>query len=207
MADVVALPSRPAAVRTAADARPGRASRPDRAERRMARGLRRGDERALEDLYRAYGPATFGYLQRALGDRAAAEDVQQQVFTEVWRRGPDYDPARSSLLTWVMTITRSRAIDHLRRRVPEPQDPADAERLLGAADDPGHDELAERWRLAALLARLPAEERALLRLRFQGGFSQSEIAERAGIPLGTVKTRMVRGLDRLREALEAEDAR
>jgi RNA polymerase sigma-70 factor, ECF subfamily len=176
---------------------------PDRAERRLAARLRAGDTDALAAAYDAYGAATFGLLQRMLGDRAAAEDVQQQVFTEVWRRAGDYDPRRAGLLTWVLTIARSRAIDHLRRRVPEPRDPQlpDARTVEAEADA-----LLERWRLAQLLGRLPQDERALLRLRFYDERSQSEISAATGIPIGTVKARMVRGLTRLREMIEAEGA-
>ena len=174
---------------------------PDRSERRLAARLRTGDPDALAEAYRTYGAATFGLLVRLLGDRAAAEDVQQQVFTEVWRRAGDYDPRRAGLLTWVLTIARSRGIDHLRRRVPEPRDPQLPDPRAVPADA---DELLERWRVAHLLGRLPENERALLRLRFYDELSQSEISAATGIPIGTVKARMVRGLTRLREMIEVE---
>jgi RNA polymerase sigma-70 factor (ECF subfamily) len=189
---------------TSAPARSGaRRRRPARAERRLAARLRAGDPGALEDAYRAYSAATFGLLLRLLGERGAAEDVQQQVFTEVWRRAADYDPRRSGLLTWVLTIARSRAIDHLRRRIPEPRDPQLSDARTVASDA---DALLERWRLAHLLGRLPEDERVLLRLRFYDELSQSEISAATGIPIGTVKARMVRGLTRLREMIEAEGA-
>jgi RNA polymerase sigma-70 factor, ECF subfamily len=180
-----------------------RRRRGDRAERRLAVRLRAGDPDALADAYDAYGAATFGLLVRLLGDRGAAEDVQQQVFTEVWRRAGDYDPGRAGLLTWVLTIARSRAIDHLRRRVPEPRDPQlpDARTVPSDADA-----VLERWRMSHLLGRLPDDERELLRLRFYDELSQSEITAATGIPIGTVKARMVRGLTRLREMIEAEGA-
>lgn len=178
-------------------------SSPERRDRRIAEGLRRGDERALTGLHDAYGRTVFGYLVQALGDRGRAEDVFQQVFTEVWRRGDRYDPARASLLTWIMTIARSRAIDELRRRVPEPRDTS--VHLAGEpAEEPAADALVERWTVAALLARLPEDEALLLRLRFHEDLSQREIAERTGLALGTIKTRMVRGLERLRDLAEDE---
>jgi len=198
-ADALTLPA-PASAPVAGAAR---RRRPDRAERRLAARLRAGDGDALAAAYDAYGAATFGLLVRMLGDRAAAEDVQQQVFTEVWRRAGDYDPRRAGLLTWVLTIARSRAIDHLRRRVPEPRDPQRADPRTVAGDA---DALIERWRIAQLLGRLPEDERALLRMRFYDELSQSEIAAATGIPLGTVKARMVRGLTRLREMIEVEGA-
>jgi RNA polymerase sigma-70 factor (ECF subfamily) len=198
-ADAVTLP----APRSAPASGGERRRRPDRAERRLAARLRGGDADALGDAYDAYGAATFGLLVRMLGDRAAAEDVQQQVFTEVWRRASDYDPRRAGLLTWVLTIARSRAIDHLRRRVPEPRDPQLPDPRTVEEDA---DALLERWRVAQLLGRLPEVERTLLRLRFYDELSQREISATTGIPMGTVKARMVRGLTRLREMIEAEGA-
>ena len=108
-----------------------------------------------------------------------------------------------------MTIARSRAIDQLRRRVPEPRDPAGSLALLEGEADPGAsiDDLVEQWRMAHLLGRLPAEQADLLRRRFYGGRSQSEIAAETGIPLGTVKMRMVQALARLREMIDEEGDR
>jgi RNA polymerase sigma-70 factor, ECF subfamily len=174
-------------------------------DERLVAGLREGDAAALRELYDRFGRVTFGFLLKAIGDRGAAEDVQQQVFLEVWRRADRFDPGRGSLLTWVMTIARSRAIDHLRRRVPEPIDPGTAPEPSGGEEQV--DALAEQWRLRALLDRLPAAESELLRLRFYGELTQSEIAARENIPLGTVKTRMFNGLRRLREMIEEENGR
>jgi len=159
-------------------------------------------------LHADCGRTVLGFLIRSLGDRGAAEDVFQQVFLEVWQRGPSYDPERAAPLTWVMTIARSRAIDHLRRRVPEPRDPTGAIALLEGEADPAADvdALAERWRFAALLARLPQHEADVLRRRFYEGATQREIAAATGTPLGTVKTWMVQGLERLRDLVDAEEA-
>jgi RNA polymerase sigma-70 factor, ECF subfamily len=174
-------------------------------ERRLIKGLRDRDPGALQEAYDRFGRITFGFLVKTLGDRGAAEDVQQQVFLEIWRRADRFDPERGKLLTWVMTIARSRAIDHLRRRVPEPIDPDTAAAAADAPSGEGEIEaLADQWRMRTLLDRLPATEAEMLRLRFYGGFSQSEIAAREGIPLGTVKTRMFSGLRRLREMIEEE---
>lgn len=178
---------------------------------RLVAGLRRGDPDALAQAHRDYGSAVLGYLRRILRDPAGAEDVHQEVFLEVWRRGPSFDPDRSSLGTWILMIARSRAIDHMRKRVPEPRDPlgpggfAVSER----SDDPetSPDALVERWGMAMRLGGLPEHEAAVLRMRFHDGLSQVEIAERTGIPLGTVKTHMVRGLRRLRAIVDDEDGR
>ena len=167
----------------------------------LAARLNAREPRALAELYERYGPACFGFLLGVLRDRPAAEDVQQQVFLEVWQRATTYDAERGGFMTWIMTIARSRAIDHLRRRTPEP---------VGTLEDreemePDTDEieaLAERWRLAGYLRTLHPEESLVLRMRFYEDLTQTEIAERTGIPLGTVKMRMVSGLDRLRARLE-----
>jgi RNA polymerase sigma-70 factor, ECF subfamily len=183
-------------------------ARSDTEEQRLVERLRERNPGALRDVYARFGRVTFGFLVRTLGDRGAAEDVQQQVFLEVWRRSDRFDPERGKLLTWVMTIARSRAIDHLRRRVPEP---VDHESAAASAEAPsGVDEieaLADQWRMRALLDRLPSAEEKLLHLRFYAGLSQTEIAQREGIPLGTVKTRMVSGLRRLREMIDEENGR
>ena len=105
---------------------------------------------------------------------------------------------------WILQIARSRAIDHLRRRVPEPRDPMSTVAVAERADETGVDELLEYWYVAGELARLPDEEAELLRRRFYFGQSQSQIAAETGVALGTVKSRMVSGLGRLRDALEDE---
>lgn len=182
---------------------PGPRRLPHREQQRIASALRAGDPDALRDLHGWLSPMLTGFLRQALADRDTADDVAQQVWAEVWRRGGDYDEARGSLTTWVLTIARSRAIDERRRRRPVPVEP---DRLPEAAQDgPAEvDRLVERWHVAQLLTTLPDEERELLRLRFWEGLSQTEIVERTGTPLGTVKTRMVRGLERLHERLQAE---
>ena len=177
----------------------------DPEEGAIASALARRDPDAIRLVQERYGRVLGGYLRQALGDPGASEDVLQQVLVEVWRRGPDYDPKRASLMTWMMTITRSRAIDHLRRRVPEPVDNVEMLDRPEAPVEDHLDELVERWRLAELLGRIPHQEALLLRMRFYEDLSQAEIAERIGVPLGTVKSRMVSGLARLRELIVRED--
>jgi RNA polymerase sigma-70 factor (ECF subfamily) len=172
---------------------------------RLARRLAVGERAAFEQLYRRHGATTFAYLRSQLRNRAGAEDVQQQVWLEVWERRSSFDPARASFLTWVMLITRSRAIDHQRRRQPEPRDPQLDLDPLGGVEEARTDELLERWRVADALQRLPHEEAEMLRMRFQDQLTQPEIAERTGVALGTVKMRMVDGLARLRDLLAEEE--
>ena len=180
---------------------------PDSGDAALAEALRARRPGALEAVYERFGRVTFGFLLKTLRDRQLAEDVQQQVFLEVWQRAPSYDSARGSLMTWMMTIARSRAIDQLRRRVPEPigvpGEPAIESKAPVEPD--AADALVERYRVAALLSRLPSEERRLLQMRFYRELSQTEIAEQTGIPLGTVKMKMVRALERLRELIEEEE--
>lgn len=177
-----------------------------RADRQAARALQDRRPEALALVMQAYGQTIMGYLTQLLRDRTTAEDVLQQVLLEVWQRGPSYDPERAGLLTWVLMIAKSRALDERRRRVPEPVDPssvADPAALTRASeDDP--ERMLERWRVAALLERLPRDEASLLRLRFYDDLTQTEIAARTGISVGTIKTRMVNGLAQLRDLLEAE---
>ena len=143
----------------------------------------------------------LGYLRRFVA-RDDAEDVLQRVFYEVWRNRDRYDPTRS-LEAWVLGIARKRAIDQLRRRhanvVP-------IDELRDIAGDDGR-ELAERYARAgevrSALARLPNEQREVLTLAYFGELTQTEIADRLGVPLGTVKARAFRGLRRLADLLGA----
>jgi RNA polymerase sigma factor (sigma-70 family) len=163
--------------------------------------LAAGEEGAINECYSALGPMVLGYLRRFV-PRDDAEDVLQRVFYEVWRNRDRYDPARS-LEAWVLGIARKRAIDQLRRRhanvVP-------LEELRDIAGDDGR-ELAERYARAtevrAALERLPAEQREALTLAYFGDLTQTQVAERLGVPLGTVKARTFRGLRRLADILGA----
>lgn len=176
----------------------------DPAEVDLVARLQREDEGAIAVFEERYGRVLTGFLRDSLPDPGTAEEVRQQVLTEVWRRGADYDPARASVLTWALMIARSRAADERRRRRPTPIDPTTVE---DSVEDPELDGLLDRWRVAALLERIPSGEAGVLRMRFYEGLSQSEIAARTGVPLGTVKTRMIRGLARLRELIGEEEAR
>lgn len=176
----------------------------DPAEASLIAALRAESEGAIAAFEERYGRALTGFLRDSLPDPATAEEVRQQVLTEIWRRGGDYDPGRASVLTWALMIARSRAADERRRRRPAPVDPVTIEE---AGDDTELDGLLDRWRVAALLEQIPAAEAAVLRMRFYEGLSQSAIATCTEVPLGTVKTRMVRGLARLRELIGKEETR
>lgn len=165
--------------------------------------LTEGRPEALEDAYRALGPLVIAYLRRYLPP-PDVEDVLQRVFYEVWRSRDRYDP-QQPLRAWVLAIARKRAIDHLRKRrdvvVP-------IEAMRDVAGEDGR-EAAERFAWAdevrAALDLLPDLQREVIRLAYFGGFTQTEIAAALDIPLGTVKTRTARGLQRLAALLH--DAR
>lgn len=176
----------------------------DAADEPIARALASDDPAAIEAIWREYADGVLAVALRGVGERAAAEDVRQQVFAELWERRASYDPDRGTVRAWVMTIARSRTIDHLRRRVPtadtEAVERARAPAAGGAFESP--EAAVERIGVAELLRRIPARESGLLRMRFYDGLSQREIAERTGMPLGTVKMRMVQALERMRGLLE-----
>jgi RNA polymerase sigma-70 factor (ECF subfamily) len=162
--------------------------------------LNRGDPAALEDAYRALGPLVMSYLGRYVPP-PDVEDVMQRVFYEVWRVHERYDTAQS-LRGWVLGIARKRAIDHLRKRrdVVVPM-----ESMREIAGEDGRD-FADRlsWadEVRGALAMLPDMQREVLELAYFDGYTQSEIAGALRIPLGTVKTRTARGLQRLAGLLE-----
>ena len=156
--------------------------------------LAKGDSRAVEDVYEALGPRVLSYLRR-LVPYDEAEDVMQRVFFEVWRSRDRFDPDRS-LEAWVFAIARKRAIDYL-RRPHHVTVPIELVRDLADADGRETADSLVWARGAPLLDRLPAEQREVLQLAYFGGRTQVEIAEQLGLPLGTVKARMFRGLRRM----------
>ncbi len=183
-----------------------RSATADHRERRIAARLARRDPAALADLHELTSRAAFSVILGIVRDRGHAEDVHQQVYAEVWRRAGQFDAARGSLLTWVLTIARSRALDHLRRRTDQPTDTDVLVAIGGSEEDRAFDDIIDRALVGEALARISEHERELLRLRFWEGLSQTEIAERTGLPLGTVKSRMLAGLRNLKLHLEAEGA-
>lgn len=174
-----------------------------------------GDDAALGALYDRWSPLVHSLVQRLLDDRDEAEDVVEETFWQAWRQAARYEASRGAVSTWLITIARSRALDRLRARRRVREDPwsqlADSERARasvddgggGSAGDPHHaTEAAERRTLvAAALDALPREQGDIIRLAYFGGFSQSEIAERTGQPLGTVKTRTRLAMEKLRGLL------
>jgi RNA polymerase sigma-70 factor, ECF subfamily len=170
----------------------------------LLHAVARGDEGALARLYDQYRVILFGLLLRILGSREEAEDVLQDVFIQVWRRAKDFDHKRGKPFTWLVTLTRSRAIDRLRllgarNRLAESAAKDQVEAVSDALSDTiesGQREIVQR-----ALSQLPAEQKEALVLAYYEGLTQSEIASQLGTPLGTVKTRMRSGMMKLRSLL------
>ena len=166
--------------------------------RRMAAG----DSEALAAFYDAYAPLAFGLLRRMLRDVEEAGEVLQEVFWELWRAAGEYDPRRGSPEAWVTVRARSRGIDRLRsvRRREEMFVAPTSETTVAVPDVAGNPSslVEDREMARGALRELPAEQRQVIELAYLQGMTQSEISARLGLPLGTVKTRMRLGMERLR---------
>ena len=163
----------------------------------------RGDDDALGVLYDRFGSLAFRLAFRILRDRALAEDAVQEAFLAVWRSADAYKRERAKPSTWILTVVHRRAVDLVRREQSRRGEPLEVapEPSVGPVDE---DAVLRDRRAAvqAALTQLPGDQRQALELAYYGGLTQSELAERLGVPLGTVKSRMFAGLGRLRELLE-----
>jgi len=162
----------------------------------------RGDETALAELYDRFSAPAYGLARRILRDDNLAEDAVQEGFLDVWRGAGRYLPERGRASSWLLMLVHRRAVDLVRRSERRRADVLDdvADRVGGSVEDEGWLRL-ERERVQGALKGLPDSERESIELAYYGGFSQSEIAERLGQPLGTIKSRTFSGLRRLRELL------
>jgi RNA polymerase sigma-70 factor (ECF subfamily) len=203
-------PSRPPYLEreSAASAVPGGAAA-EQDDASLLRRMAEGDEQALGVLYDRWSPIVHGVVARMLRQPDDVEDVVEEAFWQAWRQASRFDPTRGAVQTWLLTIARSRALDRvrsLRRRREEPLEGDDGQAVTQqtAEGDPGLDaESSERRSIVvAALADLPREQREALELGYFSGLSQSEIAERTGQPLGTVKTRMRLAMQKLRGQLQ-----
>ena len=166
----------------------------------LLRYVAAGETDALRALYDRYGSVLYGLAYRTLGDRQLAEDCVQEVFVTAWRSAERYDPRRASVTTWLFTILRNKTVDALRRRSRRPADPLPErwpdDEAPDAADVVAANDQGER--VASALAELPPNQLEAVSLAYFEGLTQSEIADRLGVPLGTVKGRLRLALDRLR---------
>jgi RNA polymerase sigma-70 factor (ECF subfamily) len=170
------------------------------------------DRDAFEKIYDRYGSLVYSTALRVLRDPHLAEDISQEIFVRLWRKPDSYVAERGRFLTWLISVTRNRAVDEIRargrRQRYETASPEEQERELPAdtADDPALSaQLAEQRRVVrAALAELPPNQRQVIELAYFGGLTQREIADRLPQPLGTVKTRIRLGMQKLRAALVPE---
>ena len=168
----------------------------------LVSAIRAGDQNAMAALYDRYSSIVYSVALRVLGDTGAAEDVQQDVFMQLWRNPGAFDASRGNLGAWLAVIARNRAIDAIRKRKPE-DDVEDI--VLSVVPDMAAE--ADRARIAVkvreVLAALPAAQRAALEMAYYEGLTHTEIAAKTGEPLGTIKTRIRAGLIALRKAFQA----
>ena len=198
------LPARRARTRAAYDGHVERtyADAPDAGtiDARLLARMAAGDQAALSDLYGRYGRLVHAVAFRITGDAQAAEECTQDAFMAAWRTARTFDSGRAQPSTWLCAIARNRALDALRgqSRRPTPQEEVQP---IGAAPDTA-DVVADAdaaVRVGEAMARLPQEQLDVLQLGYFDGLSQSEIADRLGLPLGTVKSRMRLALGRMRD--------
>lgn len=166
-----------------------------------------GDGGALEALYGRYGRACFSLARRILTDEQFAQDVVQEVFLTLWRDASRFDASRGGFSTWLLSMTHHKAVDAVRREESLRKRRMTAEILESREDDSPvvHDEvwsLLRRERVREALKTLSEAQKEALTLAYFGGYTQREIAGLTGTPLGTVKTRMLAGMRRLRETLD-----
>ncbi|WP_128375668.1 RNA polymerase sigma factor [Streptomyces cavernae] len=173
-------------------------------EEELARGLRAADEEAFAAIYRRWGSLVHTMASRSLGDAHEAEDLTQQVFLGAWRGRDSFRPEQGALGAWLVGITRRKIVDALAART---RRSALVESAARNTDAPPHadatpDAVLDRVLLVDVLSRLPRHQRQVLCMAFYEDLTQAQIAERTGMPLGTVKSHARRGLHRLRRVIE-----
>ena len=179
---------------------------PPPGERELIHRVVLRDDAALEELYARLSGSVYAAALALLRQRPEAEEVVQETFVHLWTRASDYDASRGSLVAWLVMLARSRAIDRLRAQAHKSRLAASQQEAQVLAESPATpleltQRAATRHHVSAALATLPPEQRQTLELAFHEGLSHSEISERTGEPLGTVKTRIRRGLERIARQL------
>ncbi|MBI4522173.1 MAG: sigma-70 family RNA polymerase sigma factor [Gemmatimonadetes bacterium] len=176
-----------------------------------------GDERALGALYDRHGAVAYSLARGILKNAADAEEVVADAFVQAWRTAAGFESSRGSVLAWLITITRSRALDRVRSRhrhakaleraaLQEATGFALAPAIAGREPERAVEQEQMSQRVSRTLAELPEPQRRVIELAYFQGMSQSEIAEALGEPLGTIKTRMRTGMEKLRLALRGSDS-
>jgi RNA polymerase sigma-70 factor (ECF subfamily) len=176
----------------------------DQTEERLLAGVGRAEVSAFEDLYDRYSRSVYSLAMTMLRDAEAAREVTQEVFLDLWRTARAFEPTRGSARSWILSLAHHKSVDAVRRRRLRAVEP------LSEALPSGQDVAAEaaaalaRGRVREALSTLTLDQRNAIALAYYGGYTQREIAERLGIPLGTIKTRMRDGMIRLRGLLGAD---
>jgi RNA polymerase sigma-70 factor (ECF subfamily) len=164
--------------------------------------LAAGEPRAMNECITRHGGLVWGIVRRSVKDNTAAEDLVQEVFTEIWKKAAFFDPAVASEATFIALVARRRAIDFLRRQGRQPDfEPLEAAGSIPVSQAPAPSVDCDPEAVKSSVASLPEDTRQLFRLFFEDGYTHPEIAEKTGLPIGTVKTRLRRGLITLREQL------
>jgi len=164
---------------------------------RLVARLRAGDQNALSELYDRYSNVVYGVALRILQDTGAAEDLLQDIFLQLWRRPDAFDSSRGSLGAWLAVIARHRSIDRLRKRRPE----SDIDECIIAGGSDLRDETERSLvieKIRVVMNEMSPDQRTAMELAFFEGLTHTEIAEKTGAPLGTIKTRIRSGLQMLR---------
>jgi RNA polymerase sigma-70 factor (ECF subfamily) len=179
----------------------------DLADEDLMQLVQRAEASAFEVVYDRHAGAAFSLAYRMCGARQLAEEVVQEAFLSIWRSGARYDRARGSVRTWILGITHHRAIDVLRRGVVQDRHRASDEGIEERFEASERTDVEVARREEALEVRgaldvLPDEQRRAIELAYYGGFTQSEIAEMLGVPIGTVKGRMRLGMEKMRDRLQ-----
>jgi RNA polymerase sigma-70 factor, ECF subfamily len=178
-------------------------------DRQLLRRIEGGDEEAFRALFAAYGPSAMALASRVLRQTHLAEEIVQEAFLTLWLSAELYDERRGSVKAWLMTMVHHRAVDSVRR---EETQRRRADELMGGmreeTEDPSGDVVdavaasGERAAVRAALNALPVEQREVLGSMYFDGLSQTQIAERTGVPLGTIKSRALLGMRRMRSEME-----
>jgi len=165
----------------------------------LVSAIRSGDEQAMAQLYERYSGIVYSVALRILGDTGAAEDILQEVFMQLWRSPDMFEATRGSLPGWLAVVTRNRAIDSLRKRRPETEI---TDVIVSIEPDLAGSAQSTRAleKIRSALGGMPAPQRSALEMAFFDGLTHTEIAEKTGEPLGTIKTRIRAGLLTLRKA-------
>ncbi len=193
--------------------RPSRAPSDVVSDVELVRAIADGQHSALEEVYARYGRIVFSLARRIIVDSGLAEDVAQEVFLALWRDPSKFDETRGAFGTWLLSLTHHRAVDAVRREesVRRRRNKVAEQVESGALTDIEPAVAEQAWftvrrdRVKLALGNLPDPQREALTLAYFGGYTQREVAALTGTPLGTVKTRMLAGMRRLREDLADSD--